>query len=123
MESTWDNVKKGLLEGIAAATGRVEELTQLGRARLDIAAAKTSIYRLQAKLGSVVHDHVRREDQEALAGSPIVQELSERIALLEEELKGKKDALAELQAALADSHPAEEIGESSTAQQDEPPTA
>ncbi len=104
MESTWDNVKKGLLEGIAAATSRAEELTQLGRARLDIAAAKTRIYRLQAELGCVVHDHVHQGDQEALAHSSEVRELSERIALIEEELEGKKEALIERQAEPADSH-------------------
>ena len=37
----WDNLKRGLQDGAEIAMSKAEELTQVGRARLDVAAAKT----------------------------------------------------------------------------------
>jgi len=100
VEDLWENVKKGLQEGAAAAVEKADELTRLGRARLDIAAVKTSIYRLQAELGAVVHRCIRQGED--LAHSAEVQQLSERIGLLEEELRAKEAAFAELRDELAE---------------------
>ncbi|MBT3341929.1 MAG: hypothetical protein HN712_07660 [Gemmatimonadetes bacterium] len=50
----WDNLKRGLQDGAEIAMSKAEELTQVGRARLDVAAAKTRLSRLQAELGSLV---------------------------------------------------------------------
>ena len=58
MEKTWDAIKKGLQDGATAAVNKAEELTQLGRVRLDIAATKTKLSRLHSDLGRKVYECV-----------------------------------------------------------------
>ncbi|SVB76636.1 uncharacterized protein METZ01_LOCUS229490, partial [marine metagenome] len=53
VDRLWDNLKRGLQDGAELAMNKAEELTQVGRARLDVAAAKTRLSRLQAELGAV----------------------------------------------------------------------
>lgn len=54
----WDNLKRGLQDGAEIAMNKAEELTQVGRARLDVAAAKTRLSRLQADLGALVFEQL-----------------------------------------------------------------
>jgi hypothetical protein len=53
VDRLWDNLKRGLQDGAELAMNKAEALTQVGRARLDVAAAKTRLSRLQAELGAV----------------------------------------------------------------------
>ena len=99
MEQLWDNFLKNLQDGAATALDRAEELTRLGRARLDIAAVKNKIFRHQAELGVEVYRRLKAEGGFDLVQSEKVQELYERIGVLEEELQAKESALEELQEA------------------------
>ena len=47
----WDSLKRGLQDGAAIVFDKAEGLTQVGRARLDVAAAKTRVARLEGELG------------------------------------------------------------------------
>jgi len=98
MENAWNSFKNRL----AAAAVRADELTRLARARLDIAAVKSGIQRLQRELGILVHEQVGRGAQEELAHSDQVRQLSERIDQLEEELQLREAHLLELRAPLAE---------------------
>ena len=108
MESLWETIKRGLREGTSTALGKAEELTVLGRARLDIAAVKNQIHRQQTDLGAEVYRLLRTEQAEDLAQNPAVQDQCARIGDLEQELQAKERALAELQAELKSSRPPQE---------------
>lgn len=94
-----DALKKGLQDRAAAAAGRAEELARLGRARLDIAALKTRIVRMQAELGGEVYRR-RREGIAELSPGPEVDALCAQLGTLEDELLQREAALEELQAEL-----------------------
>ena len=79
LDSLWDSVKRGLQDGAAVAMSKAEELTQLGRARLDIAAAKTRLSRLRSNLGELVYDQLQAGSATGLAQSPEVQSLCDEI--------------------------------------------
>ena len=91
MEKMWDSIKRGLHDGAELAVNKAEELTQLGRARLDIAAAKTRLSRLKAELGNEVYSGVQSGRIPALDDSG-VQELCDRIRACEAELSEREKA-------------------------------
>ena len=86
LDSLWDSVKRGLQDGAAVAMSKAEELTQLGRARLDIAAAKTRLGRLQSNLGELVYDQVQAGSVAGLAQNPEVQSLCDEIRSARDEV-------------------------------------
>ena len=97
MEKMWDTIKRGLHDGAELAVNKAEELTLLGRARLDIAAAKTRLSRLKAELGNEVYSGVQSGRIPALDDSA-VQELCDRIRACEAELAEREDEFERLRA-------------------------
>ena len=93
----WDSIKRGLHDGAELAVNKAEELTLLGRARLDIAAAKTRLSRLKAELGNEVYGGVQSGRIPALDDSA-VQELCDRIRSCEAELSEREDEFERLRA-------------------------
>lgn len=79
MESMWDSIKRGLQDGAAVAFSKAEGLTQVGRARLDIAAAKTRLSRLHAELGVEVFSRVEAGQGANATEDPAVRTLCDRI--------------------------------------------
>ena len=86
----WDSIKRGLHDGAELAVNKAEELTRLGRARLDIAAAKTRLSRLKAELGNELYGGVQSGRIPAPEDSA-VQELCDRIRACEAELSERED--------------------------------
>ena len=91
----WDSIKRGLHDGAELAVNKAEELTLLGRARLDIAAAKTRLSRLKAELGNEVYSGVQSGRIPALEDSA-AQELCDRIQACEAELAEREEAFARI---------------------------
>ena len=103
MDNMWDTIKRNLQDGAAVAMSKAEELTQLGRARLDMAAIKTRCNRLQAELGELVYHRIESGQGEGLAESADLQAICDRIRGAEEELASCETAFQELKADLEDS--------------------
>lgn len=97
---TWDSIKRSLQEGAAAVVGKAEELTQTGRARLDVAAAKARVSRLHAELGARVCGLLESGTGAAVADNPEVRVLCEQIREARDELSEGEAALEELKAEL-----------------------
>ena len=98
----WDNLKKGLQDSAAMAVTKAEELTLLGRARLDIAAAKTRLSRLHAELGVNVYSQISRPDG-SLAKTPELQALCDQIGRTIEEVSEAEAAFEQVKAEQAES--------------------
>ena len=98
-ELTWKKCgtasREGSTTGPSWPSTRPEELTLLGRARLDIAAAKTRLSRLKAELGNEVYSGVQSGRIPAL-DDPAVQELCDRIRSCEAELSEREDEFERL---------------------------
>ena len=99
MEKMWDSIKRGLHDGAELAVNKAEELTLLGLARLDIAAAKTRLSRLKAELGNEVYSRVQSGQIPAPEDSA-VQELCDRIRACERELSEKEEEFGRIRADL-----------------------
>ena len=103
MENLLESLRRGLQESAAAAAARAEELTRLGRVRLDIAAVKGQIRNLQAELGAEIHRRLEaNESGDSVAASETVREFCEQLSAREEELQGRETELELLRAELAE---------------------
>ena len=110
MDNMWDSIKKGLQDGVAVTMSRAEELTQHGRARLDVAVIKTRLSRLQKELGVLAYGSIEAGQGNELATSTEVQALCDLIKVAQEDLTSCQTALQELKDDSGDSgtEPAEE---------------
>lgn len=79
MESMWDSIKRGLQDSAAIAMDKAEGLTQVGRARLDIAAAKTRLTRLKGELGDVVFSRIEAGQGAGIAEDDHVRDLCDLV--------------------------------------------
>ena len=75
MGTMWNSLKRGLQDGAAVVFDKAEGLTQVGRARLDVAAAKTKLSRLEGQLGVETYGLVEAGAAGPLAESERVQSL------------------------------------------------
>lgn len=93
MAKLWDDVKKSLKEWGTIAADKAEELTKVGRIRLDILSIKRDIEKNFTELGGKVYHLVAEENQTRIAGNDEVKKIVNRILNLEEELNKKKELL------------------------------
>lgn len=85
--SLWENLKKGLLEGLQSATDKTSEYTKIGRIKIDMLGIKKEIEEKFIELGGrVYHNSVERNesciDKDLQIGQLILQ-----IKELEQDLK------------------------------------
>lgn len=83
----WESIKRGLQDGAAVAIAKAEGLAQVGRARLDIAAAKTRLSRLEGMLGATVFHRIDAGEKTAVADDGEVRKLCSRIREAREALR------------------------------------
>ena len=95
----WEALLKGLQDGAAVAVAKAEELTQQSKARLDIAASKARLSRLQAALGVVAYEQ-SENGGDALAKNDEAGALCEQIRAAEEDLAAQMLALRRLKSDL-----------------------
>ena len=82
MEQLLDKILKSLQDGASTAVEKAENLTRLGHARLEIAAAKNKISQLQIQLGAEVYQQFEAAGAEGVASG--VGEGSTALRLCEE---------------------------------------
>ncbi len=91
MERMWDSIKRSLQDGAAIAFDKAEGLTQVGRARLDIAAAKTRLSRLKTELGDTVFRRLEAGDGAAISDDGRIRELCDLIREASQTLDAVED--------------------------------
>ncbi len=94
-EKLWDNIRQGFKEGVQFTVQKTEELTRIGRLRLDILSQKRKIDRKFSELGGLVYESLREEDREKMEIEAAVQSVVNDLRELEQRLK---DLEADLEA-------------------------
>ncbi len=105
-EKLWDDIRQGFKDGVQYTVQKTEELTRIGRLKLDIHSQKKKIERRFTELGGLVYECLRVEDHENLevdaAMHTVVldlRELEQKLQELEQDLEA------------TNSRPMEESGE------------
>ncbi len=92
----WNSIKDRVRDGVTAAAGKTEELTRVGRIRLEIASIRRQINKHHSNLGQYVHSLITSGGLE-IASDDEVRGHIEQINLLTIELKAQELRLAEVQ--------------------------
>ncbi len=66
MAPLWDDVKKAIVEGYVYASDKAEEVTQIGRAKVEILKLNRQMERLLGVMGSRVFEMFESDEQAAI---------------------------------------------------------
>lgn len=96
MDKLWERIRKSVTEGAQFAAEKTEELTKLGRAKIDILNTKRKISKAFTELGGTVYDGLKDGSADEVMANEKTTELIESIKALEAELDVKEQAYEEL---------------------------
>ena len=96
MENLWGKIKKSVVEGASYAAEKTEELTKLGKIKIEILNVKRKISSNFSELGSITYEAIKAENVENELASDTVKALTEIIKGLENDLTTKEKYYDEL---------------------------
>jgi len=115
MANLWDDIAKTIREGVDTVVEKTEELTKIGKIKVDIINIKRNIEKNFSELGGKVYHLIVEEKKTQIAGDKEVKELIDCVKILEKELQDKnvelkniksKDKVKEEAVAEAETKPA-----------------
>ncbi len=97
MAPLWDEVKNAIVDGYVYASDKAEEVTQIGRAKVEILKLNRQIARLMGDMGGRVFEMFESDEQAAIPGDEsligsveTIRGLRQDISKWEEEIKQAK---------------------------------
>ena len=93
MASLWDDIARTIKEGVDTVVEKTEELTKIGKTKVDILNIKRNVEKNFTELGGRVYHLVVEEKKTQVASDKEVKDIIESIKLLERELQHKKEEL------------------------------
>jgi len=89
----WEDIKKSATEAISYVSEKTEELTTVGRLKVEIAGLKRKIEGKFKDLGNLVYGRVEEGRAGTLGEDETVKNLVTEISTLEKELRAKEEEL------------------------------
>lgn len=90
LEGFFDDIVKTVQDGLTKLADKTDQLTQMGRLKLDIVSIKREIEKQAAALGSRVYRLAVQEKNDAILDDPEVKSYFEKLSGLEDRLATKK---------------------------------
>jgi len=98
MSTLWEDIKRAVKGGYITAAGKTEELTKIGKTRLDIASSKRKLDKKFNELGSTVYRQLSDETTTEEEKSSRINELVKEIRQLEQEIKENEQKIEAIKA-------------------------
>ncbi len=92
----WQDVKKGLKETVSYAAEKTEELTTLGRIKMDIVGIKRTMDNKYKELGKLAYAKFVQGDKLDMNANEEARVILQTLATLAADLKNKEAELAEV---------------------------
>jgi len=89
----WENLKKGVLEGLQAASDKTSEYTRIGRIKIDVLGLKKEIEEKFIELGGRVYHNAIEKKIYTITDDVEIQRLMEQLKDLEAELNAYDEEL------------------------------
>lgn len=87
MAPLWDDVKNAIVEGYVYASDKAEEMTHIGRAKVEILKANRAIARLMGDMGGRVFEMFESGDAASIGSDEKIAGAVEKIRLQRAEIK------------------------------------
>jgi len=98
MSGLWEDITKTIRDSVDTVVEKTEELTKIGRIKIDILSTKRQLEKYFSELGGRVFHIIVDEKKSQIASNPEVKELIERIKKLEIEFDEQKGELEKIKA-------------------------
>lgn len=93
MSNLWEDMTKTLREGVDTLVEKTDELTKIGRIKVDLLNLKRRIEKNFTELGGRVYHLIAEEKDNKIASHPEVKAIIDRIKRLEGELNAREQEL------------------------------
>jgi hypothetical protein len=93
MANLWDDIARTIRDGVDSVVEKTEELTKIGKIKVDVINIKRNIDKNFAELGGKVYHLVVEEKNTKVAGEKDVTDIIESVKILEKELEEKNAEL------------------------------
>jgi len=92
-ENLWDNLRQGFKDGLQYTVQKTEELTRIGRLKLDIVSEKRKMEKSFAELGRLVFEQHHDSNENTLWVDVAMQDEMQNLRTLERKLHRLEDQL------------------------------
>jgi|Deesub1362B_J571_1020462.scaffolds.fasta_scaffold01435_3 predicted RNase H-like nuclease (RuvC/YqgF family) len=89
----WEDIKKGAQETLSYLSEKTEELTTIGRLKVEIANVRKKMEGQFRELGKYVYEAVERDEASKLGEDEKVRQFVSEISTLEKQLREKEEEL------------------------------
>ncbi len=89
MSNLWDDIAKTIREGVDSVVEKTEELTKIGKTKVDIMNIKRNVEKNFSELGGKVYHLIIEEKKTQITSDKDVKEIIDCIKILEKELQDK----------------------------------
>jgi len=86
MAPLWDDVKNAIVDGYVYASDKAEEMSQIGRAKVEILKLNRQIARLMGDMGGRVFEMFESSEQAAIPGDESLAEAVEKIRVSRQDI-------------------------------------
>ncbi len=97
MNTFWDSVKKNFQQGIQAVQEKTDELTKIGRLKIEVIAVKRDIEKAFVELGGRVYDMLQNKVKESISKNEDVKILVVKIEKFEAKLQELEERIQAIQ--------------------------
>jgi hypothetical protein len=99
MASLWDDVKNAIVDGYVYASDKAEELTHVGKARVEILRLNRQIAHTMSEVGGMVFEHFDKHKEAAIIDDEAIVESVDKIKGYRSEIKKLEKEIKKAKAA------------------------
>ncbi len=90
MGDLWEKIRKSVIDGVQVAAEKTEELTKLGKIKIEILNIKRKISKNFTELGSITYEAIKEGTAKEELKSDKINAIIEKIKGLDSELEAKE---------------------------------
>jgi prefoldin subunit 5 len=97
MSTFWESLKKNIQQGVQTVSEKTDELTKIGRLKIEVIAVKRDIEKLFVELGGRVYDILQNQEKASISKDDEIKKLVERIENFEKKLHELEERIQNIQ--------------------------
>ena len=96
MANLWDDIARTIRDGLDTVVEKTEELTKMGKIKVDIINIKRNVDKNFSELGGKVYHLIVEENKTKVTDQKDIQDIIDSVKILEKELEEKNLALKKI---------------------------
>jgi hypothetical protein len=97
MSAFWESLKKNLQQGVRSVSEKTDELTKIGRLKIEVIALKRDIEKLFVELGGRVYDILQNKSKVSISKDEEIKKLVEKVEKFEKKLQELEERIQNIQ--------------------------